>query len=133
MIEVGQGDIAPSTVVHIPSIDTVVTGDVAYNRIHPMLALSGPEQWDAWIASVDQIQSLYPKTVVAGHKAPHASDDDIAVILDGTRDYIRDFRDAVAASSSAEEVVETIKGKYPDYGNLTTLLVSARAAFPQRR
>lgn len=133
VIEVGQGDIAPSTVVHIPSIDTVVTGDVAYNRIHPMLALSGPEQWDAWIASVDQIQSLYPKTVVAGHKAPHASDDDIAVILNGTRDYIRDFRDAVAASSSAEEVVETIKGKYPDYGNLTTLLVSARAAFPQRR
>jgi glyoxylase-like metal-dependent hydrolase (beta-lactamase superfamily II) len=28
IVEVGQGVIAPSTVVHIPAIDTVVTGDV---------------------------------------------------------------------------------------------------------
>jgi glyoxylase-like metal-dependent hydrolase (beta-lactamase superfamily II) len=132
VIEVGQGDIAPSTIVHIPSIDTVVAGDVAYNRIHLMLALSGPEQWEAWIASVDQIERLDPRTVIVGHKAPDASDDDVATILNGTRDYIRDFRDAVAASSRADEVVETIKAGYPDYGNLTTLLVSARAAFPQR-
>lgn len=33
-IEVPQGDIAPSTIVHIPSIDTVIGGDVVYNRIH---------------------------------------------------------------------------------------------------
>jgi glyoxylase-like metal-dependent hydrolase (beta-lactamase superfamily II) len=133
IVEVGQGDIAPSTVVHIPSIDTVVTGDVAYNRIHPMLALSGPKQWDAWIASIDQIQGLHPKTVVAGHKAPHASDDEPATILNGTRDYIRGFRDAVATSNSWQEVVEIVTANYPDYGNLTTLLVSARAAFALRR
>jgi glyoxylase-like metal-dependent hydrolase (beta-lactamase superfamily II) len=132
VIEVGQGDIAPSTIVHIPSIDTVVAGDVAYNRIHLMLALSGPEQWEAWIASVDQIERLDPRTVIVGHKAPDASDDDVATILNGTRDYIRDFRDAVAASSRADDVVEAIKAGYPDYGNLTTLLVSARSAFPQR-
>jgi glyoxylase-like metal-dependent hydrolase (beta-lactamase superfamily II) len=41
VIEVGQGDIAPSTGVHIPSIDTLVAGDVVYNRIHLMLALTG--------------------------------------------------------------------------------------------
>ena len=35
-IEAGQGDIRPSTVVHIPGIDTVVTGDVVHNRIHAM-------------------------------------------------------------------------------------------------
>lgn len=131
VIEVGQGDISPSTIVHIPAIDTVVAGDVAYNRIHLMLALSGPAEWEAWIASVDQIERLDPKTVVVGHKAPDASDDDVATILNGTRDYIRNFRDAVTTSSSADEVVEAVKASYPDYGNLTTLLVSARAAFPQ--
>jgi hypothetical protein len=36
----------------------------------------------------------------------------------------------VAASSTAGEVVEIMKNKYEDYGNLTTLLFSARAAFP---
>jgi glyoxylase-like metal-dependent hydrolase (beta-lactamase superfamily II) len=133
VIEVGQGDIAASTVVHIPSLDTVVAGDVAYNRIHPMLALTGPPEWQAWIASVDEIARLHPKTVIAGHKAPDASDHEPTRILDGTRSYISDFHDAVAASGGAEEVVEIIKAAYPDYGNLTTLLVSARAAFPHRR
>jgi glyoxylase-like metal-dependent hydrolase (beta-lactamase superfamily II) len=130
VIEVGQGDIAPSTVVHIPSIDTVVAGDVVYNRIHLMLALSGPEEWQAWIESVNRIEGLGAKTIVAGHKRPEASDDDVTTILDGTRAYIRDFRDAVAAGSTAGEVVEIMKNKYEDYGNLTTLLFSARAAFP---
>jgi glyoxylase-like metal-dependent hydrolase (beta-lactamase superfamily II) len=130
VIEVGQGDIAPSTVVHIPSIDTVVAGDVVYNRIHLMLALSGPKEWQAWIESVDRIEGLGAKTIVAGHKRPEASDDDVTTILDGTRAYIRDFRDAVAAGATAGEVVEIMKNKYEDYGNLTTLLFSARAAFP---
>jgi glyoxylase-like metal-dependent hydrolase (beta-lactamase superfamily II) len=132
VIEVGQGDIAPSTVVHVPSIDAVIAGDVAYNRIHAMLALSGPEQWQAWIDSLDRIERLAPKTIVAGHKRPEAGDDDVAAILDGTRDYIRDFRAAVAGSTSADEVVEIMQAKYDGYGNLTTLVVSARAAFPQR-
>jgi glyoxylase-like metal-dependent hydrolase (beta-lactamase superfamily II) len=130
VIDVGQGDIAPSTVVHIPSINTVVAGDVVYNRIHLMLALTGPMQWQAWIDSVDRIAGLGAKTIVAGHKRPDASDDDVSTILDGTRAYIRDFRDAVAASTTAGEVVGIMKTKYEDYGNLTTLLFSARAAFP---
>jgi len=41
VIEVGQGDIAPSAVLHIPSLDAIVAGDVAYNQIHQMLALGG--------------------------------------------------------------------------------------------
>jgi glyoxylase-like metal-dependent hydrolase (beta-lactamase superfamily II) len=130
MIEIGQGDIAPSTVVHIPSIDTVIAGDVVYNAIHLMLALGGPQEWQAWIESIDRIEALGAKTIVAGHKQPDASDNDLATILDGTRAYIRDYRDAVATSSSAGEVVEIMKNRYPNYGNLTTLLFSARAAFP---
>jgi hypothetical protein len=51
-------------------------------------------------------------------------------VLVATLAYIRDFRDAVAASSAAGEIVEIMKAKYEDYGNLTTLLFSARAAFP---
>lgn len=130
VIEIGQGDIAPSTVVHIPSIDTVIAGDVVYNGIHLMLALSGPQEWQAWIESVDRVEALGAKTIVAGHKQPDASDNDLATILDGTRAYIRDFRAAVAASSTAGEVFEIMKAKYEDYGNLTTLLLSASAALP---
>jgi glyoxylase-like metal-dependent hydrolase (beta-lactamase superfamily II) len=129
VIEVPQGDISPSTVIHIPSIDTVIGGDVVYNRIHMMLALTGPAEWQKWIESIDLVESLGAKTIIAGHKQPDASDQDLEAILDGSRGYIRDFRDAVAASSTAGEVIETMKAKYPDYGNLTTLEFSAGAAF----
>jgi glyoxylase-like metal-dependent hydrolase (beta-lactamase superfamily II) len=129
VIEVGQGDIYPSTVVHIPSLDTVVAGDVVYNLIHPMLALSGPDEWQAWTASIDTIAELGPHTIVAGHKRPDAPDDDIATILDGTRGYIRDFHEAVATNPSADAVVQVMKAKYATYGNLTTLIYSASAAF----
>jgi glyoxylase-like metal-dependent hydrolase (beta-lactamase superfamily II) len=130
VIEVGQGDIAPSTIVHIPSIDAVIAGDVVHNRIHLMLALGGLARWREWIDSIDRIAALGAKTIVAGHKQPDASDHDIATILDGSRRYIHDFRETVDASTTAKEVVETMKAKYADYGNLTTLMVSAKAAFP---
>src|SRR3954452_9319063 len=76
VIEVGQGDIRPSTVIHVPGIDTVVAGDVIYNQIHAMLGLSGPDEWQDWIASVNQVERLRPATIVAGHKQPEASDQD---------------------------------------------------------
>lgn len=132
MVEVGQGDIAPSAVLHIPSLDAVVAGDVAYNQIHQMLALGGPEEWDKWIASVGIIESLHPRIVVAGHKKPEAPDDEAEKILNGTRSYIQDFAEAARSLGTVEEIVGAMRSKYPDHGNLTTLLFSARAAVKAR-
>jgi len=73
VIEVAQGDISPSTVIHIPSIDTVIGGDVVYNRIHMMLALTGPVEWQKWIESIDLVEGLGATTIIAGHKQPDAS------------------------------------------------------------
>jgi glyoxylase-like metal-dependent hydrolase (beta-lactamase superfamily II) len=131
IVEIGQGDIPDSTVVHIPSIDTVVAGDVVYNKIHLMLALCTDELMGRWIESLDAIERLGPRTVIAGHRQLDADDSDIATVIDGTRSYIRDFRAAVKASTSAKELVATLAERYPDYGNLTTLLTSARAHFPR--
>jgi hypothetical protein len=41
-----------------------------------------------------------------------------------------DIRDSIAASSTAEQVIDIMTSKYADYGNLTTLVFSARAALP---
>ena len=131
-IDVGQSDIKPSTVLHVPSIDAVIAGDVVYNGIHQFLALGGPDEWDAWIASVDLVERLAPKVLVAGHKRAGAPDDDIAGIISGTRDYIRDFAAAVAAGGSRDEIIATMTGKYPDRGNPTALAFSAMAAVGRR-
>ena len=131
VIEVGQGDIPHNTVLHVPSIDAVIAGDVVYNGIHQMLGLSGPAQWRDWIESIDKIASLRPRTLIAGHKQPGASDD-AAPILQATRSYIGDFADLAATSASARDLVAGMVTKYPDHGNLSTLLFSARAASQAR-
>jgi glyoxylase-like metal-dependent hydrolase (beta-lactamase superfamily II) len=133
VIEVGQGDIRPSTVVHVPAIDTVVSGDVVYNQIHAMLGLSGPDEWQEWIASVDRVEALHPTTIVAGHKKPEASDQDVAAMLDGTRSYIADFAGLARTAQDADELVAGMRAKYETYGNVWTLKFSARAWFSRDR
>lgn len=131
-IDVGQGDIAPSAVLHVPALDAVVAGDVAYNGIHQMLALGGPDQWQLWLDSLSTIEQLQPTTVVAGHKKPEASDD-AAPVLAGSRTYIEDFTDAFHRSSTAEQLVEAMRAAYPDHGNLTTLRYSAHRAIKHHK
>jgi len=116
----------------VPELAAVIVGDVAYNEIHQMMAFSGPAEWDRWTASVESIRSLQPKIVIAGHKKPDTGDDEVDRILDGTRDYIRDFAEAAKSASSVEVLVGAMRAKYPDRGNLTTLMVSADAALKRK-
>jgi glyoxylase-like metal-dependent hydrolase (beta-lactamase superfamily II) len=129
IVEVGQGDIRPSTVVHIPAIDTVVAGDVVYNQIHAMLGLSGPSGWERWIQSVDAVEKLSPQMIVCGHKKPESSDREVDRILDETRSYISDFAAGAQSLDSAAELIGLMKSKYPDFGNNWTLHFSANAWF----
>jgi glyoxylase-like metal-dependent hydrolase (beta-lactamase superfamily II) len=133
IVEVGQGDIAPSTVVHIPAIDTVVAGDVVYNQIHAMLGLSGPRGWERWLQSLDAIEKLDAQVIVAGHKKPESSDLEVSRMLDETRSYISDFAKGAQSLDSAEELVQLMKSKYPDFGNRWTLHFSAQSWFSRTR
>jgi hypothetical protein len=129
LINVGQGDTDPSTVVHIPSLDAVVGGDVCYNRIHVWLALANHEARLAWTDTIGQIEALAPRIVVAGHKAPGARDDDLAELIGGTRQYIVDFDEAERVSATREELVEKMLAAHGDRGNVYSLWNAATAAF----
>jgi glyoxylase-like metal-dependent hydrolase (beta-lactamase superfamily II) len=132
IVEVGQGDIRPSTVVHIPAIDAVVAGDVVYNQIHAMLGLSGPREWERWIQSVDVVEKLSPQMIVCGHKKPESSDREVDRMLDETRTYISDFADGAQSLNSADELIGLMKSKYPDFGNNWTLHFSAQSWFSRK-
>jgi glyoxylase-like metal-dependent hydrolase (beta-lactamase superfamily II) len=132
IVEVGQGDIRPSTVVHIPAIDTVVAGDVVYNQIHAMLGLSGPHGWERWIQSVDAVEKLSPQMIVCGHKKPESSDREVDRMLDETRTYISDFAEWAQRLDSADELIGLMKSKYPDFGNNWTLHFSANSWFSRK-
>lgn len=133
VIEVGQGDITPSTVLFVPAIATAVPGDVVYNGIHVMLGLSGPRQWDAWLASIDKIERLAPKAIVAGHKRAERPDTDVDRIINETRSYIRTFAEAAPKASTPEALVDAVSARFPDFGNLWTLQFSARSYFANHK
>jgi glyoxylase-like metal-dependent hydrolase (beta-lactamase superfamily II) len=133
IVEVGQGDIRPSTVVHIPAIETVVAGDVVYNQIHAMLGLSGPSGWERWLQSLDAIEKLDPKLIVCGHRKPESSDGEVSRMLDETRSYISDFAQGAQSLDNAEELINLMKSKYPDFGNGWTLHFSAQSWFSRKQ
>jgi glyoxylase-like metal-dependent hydrolase (beta-lactamase superfamily II) len=132
-IEVGQGDIAHSTVLHVAPIDAVVAGDLVYNGVHQMLGVSGPDDWRRWIESVDKIAALNPAVVIAGHKQPDLPDDDVPAILDGTRNYISAFIEALAEAQDAETLIARMNARFPDRINPATLAFSAAAAIDNKQ
>jgi glyoxylase-like metal-dependent hydrolase (beta-lactamase superfamily II) len=132
-VNVGQADIANNTVVHIPSLDAVIAGDVIYNGINPFLAASGPDEWRSWIASVAKVAALQPRIVIAGHKRPELPDDDLRASLDATRDYIHDFIEELELSGDSRDLVARMQRRYPDHGNPSALILSAVTAFRRRR
>jgi glyoxylase-like metal-dependent hydrolase (beta-lactamase superfamily II) len=126
IVEVGQGDIENSTVLHIPAIDAVIAGDVVYNKIHMMVGLGGPKEWALWLDSIDQIEKLKPKMIVAGHKKADMPDTHAQRIIDESRSYIQTFAEASEKAENERALTDAMTAKFPDFGNVSTLLFSAK-------
>ncbi len=123
-----QGDSADNTYVWIPSLKTVIAGDIVYWGVHPWTAETTPGQRRAWINTLDAITALGPTTVIAGHKDPKAKDD--VAGLKATRDYLEAFDSALLVSKTADEVQQKLKAKYPDLQLDVILQLGAGAQFP---
>jgi glyoxylase-like metal-dependent hydrolase (beta-lactamase superfamily II) len=132
VIEVEQADIAPTAIVHVPELDLVAAGDAVYNEIHMMLGLSTPEQWQDWIATIDLVERLRPRRIVAGHCRPDSDDHATASMLHQSRTYIQDFAAAYETAEDAEDLIAKMTAKYPHHGNLWTLQFSSQAAVRRR-
>jgi glyoxylase-like metal-dependent hydrolase (beta-lactamase superfamily II) len=133
IIDVGQADTTPTTIVHVPTLEAVVTGDVAYNGIHQYMAETDREKRTGWIASIEQVRELHPKRIVAGHQDPKARDDMPSAILDSTETYILDFERSLAESDSPQELVDRMIALHGDRTTPHSLWVSAVLVFQQER
>ena len=128
VVELGHTDTDHTTCLHVPSADLVVAGDAAYNEVHLYLVESNAESRREWIAALDTVESLKPRTVIAGHKKPEKSDS--PRILEETRQYIRDFDRLAEMKTTARELYDEMLRLYPNRANPGSLWGSARAAKP---
>ena len=127
---IGGADGALATVVHVPDLRTICSGDIVYNNIHMWLWNSTPDSRETWLASLDAVAALQASTIITGHKDPDAPDDDATRVLDQSRRYIEDFEQALATSGTPRELFEEMLARYPTYGNRYTLFLAASSQFP---
>jgi len=125
-VPLGFTDTANTTCLHVPSIGLIVAGDAAYNGDHLHLSESPDQQKrEEWIAALDKMESLKPRTVIAGHK--RVGNDDSPRIIGETRQYIRDFERLAMQTTTARELYNEMLKLYPDWINRGALWSSVSA------
>ena len=125
-----QGDVLEPTnsFIWIPSLRTVIAGDIAFNHVHVYLADSTEESRRRWQDSLKRIQSLHPRVVIAGHKKS-ADIGDSPRVLVATSEYLKAFERARKSAVDANALVDSMKQTYRDYGSEVILAYSAKKAF----
>ncbi len=125
VIPVGTTDTGHSSVVHVPGLSLVVSGDVVYNQTHMWLAGSTPDSRASWARALDAVAALEAGTLIAGHRNPLAVDDHARRQIAECRRYLADFEAALERSSAPTELIDRMTAAYPDLANPYTLWVAA--------
>ncbi len=128
-VDMGRTDTERSTSVYVPSVDLIVAGDTVYNGIHPYLAETNTQSRREWISSLDRLEALKPRAVIAGHKKPDSNDDPGNIAA--TRQYLQDFNRLDDITTTALELYLAMLELYPDRANPGSLWSGANAAKKQ--
>jgi glyoxylase-like metal-dependent hydrolase (beta-lactamase superfamily II) len=125
VISVGATDTSYSSVVHVPALGLVVSGDVVYNQTHLWLSGSTPDSRANWLGALDTVAALEADTIIAGHRNPQAPDDDASRQIAECLCYIADFEAALESSSTPGELIDRMTEAHPGLANPYTLWVAA--------
>jgi len=125
VVPVGTTDSDLSTVLHVPALGLVVSGDVVYNQTHMWLRGSTPESRSSWKRALDTVAELGADKIIAGHRHPQATDDDAQRQIEDSRQYIADFEAALDRSSAPRELIDRMMSIHEECANPYTLWVAA--------
>jgi glyoxylase-like metal-dependent hydrolase (beta-lactamase superfamily II) len=128
-VNAGHTDTAQSTCLHVPSASLLVGGDAVYNGIHPYLGETDGQSRLEWIDTLDRLEALQPKAVIAGHKVPENDDD--PRIIGETRQYLRDFDRLNQTTGTVRQFYDAMLALYPDRVNPGSLWGAANMAKKQ--
>jgi glyoxylase-like metal-dependent hydrolase (beta-lactamase superfamily II) len=121
-----QGDETDNSYVWIPSLSTVVAGDIVYDQVFPWTAETTPEARVAWQATLDKLAALGAKAVVPGHQKAEQKQD--PQNLQFTQGYLKAYDTALASSKTPEELQTKVKAQYPEAALDVILKIGSEAS-----
>lgn len=133
--DIQHADTHNSSFVHVPSLDLVVAGDVAYNGdCYQYLAeANNAERRAEWIKAISEIIALNPKVVIPGHSFHVRSEPDAGyakALLESNINYIRGFEEELQKAADAKELFGLMQKRFKRW-NLWILNESCKAAFAE--
>ncbi len=123
-----KGNQPDRSVVWIPSIKAIVGGVVINgNNMHIWMAdTQTPQSHTDWLATLQTIEKLKPKTVIPGHFLPNAALNVDSVKF--TENYIHTFDAETAKAKDSSALINAMKVAYPAAGAISSLEISAKVA-----
>jgi glyoxylase-like metal-dependent hydrolase (beta-lactamase superfamily II) len=106
-----MGDMKYNTVVWIPSIRTLVSGDVLFNQAHPFTCELTSEERQQWIRDIERLEKLDAEVVIPGHQKPGMPFDSSS--FDFTKDYLVATEEELARTKDVASFYYAMVKRFP--------------------
>jgi glyoxylase-like metal-dependent hydrolase (beta-lactamase superfamily II) len=120
-------DHAANSAVWVPSLKTLIAGDLAFDNVHLWLDKSTPEHRAGWRNALERLGALNPSQVIPGHKREAAAPHTTAVLAENIR-YLETFDRLRAQHSDAKAFEAAMKAAYPDRAHPLFLQIASASA-----
>lgn len=119
------------TFLWVPDAETVLGGVPLYENQHVWMSdTQTVESRDDWRMTLDVIEGLNPKRIIAGHSVGESAED--ISIVEFTRSYVAAFEAAAAEAANSEELVAAMQAAYPDFAVNGSLEIGAAVLMGER-
>ncbi|SIT02612.1 MBL fold metallo-hydrolase [Neptunomonas antarctica] len=121
------GELAHRPYIWIPSLHAVVGSVAVFGDLHVWTAdVQKNSARKAWIAQLDEMESMDPAIVVPGHMKAGTSLDVNTIRY--TRNYLQRFYKMADSAKSSAELIDGMKAAYPDAGLGIALDIGSKVA-----
>lgn len=117
-----------SAALWIPSLQTMLAGDLVFEGIHPWLGDADLASRAEWRRSLDRLKTFEPRVVVPGHKRDPTTPDSPDQI-DFMLRYLDAYDAAMEGASGPDDVVNAMVEGYPDLALPVLMAYGARTWF----
>lgn len=123
---IGLEEFPTKTFVWIPSIKTVVGGINVFGTTFNLWMADAQTTEDRknWISVLDKIETLHPEIVIPAHA--NSNSEFSLKAVNHTKNYIQFYEEALKTNKTSEELIKTIKAKYPTLTFETGLQIGAK-------